>query len=1388
MVTAYSPILKLALPVQGELSGTWGDVVNDNITSMVEQAIAGRAVIDTWTTNSHVLTTANGTTSESRCAMLEFTDTGTALSGAGTVTCPTLSKIYIAKNASGQNVTLKTSGGTGILVPNGRTMFLFCDGTNVVEAVTSTTSLQLGTSTIVTAVLDEDNMASDSATSLATQQSIKAYVDSQVGANNELSEVLANGNTSGANDIIMTSGQKITTNTIDETTAASGVTIDSVLLKDDGVNATNLEITNIKANDGTAAGSIADSTGVVTVLSSILTTADINGGTADGVIIGGTTPAAATVTNLIANTDLIIAGTTTITAVLDEDNMASDSATALATQQSIKAYVDSQVGTVDTLAEILAIGNTTGGTDIVASTTDKVQFRDAAIYINSSVDGQLDIVADTEIQIAATTVDVNGALDVSGTALVTGVLTTTAATVHTGGITMPDNAKAIFGDSSDLEIYHDGTQSFISEQGPSSLNILSSQVALNNPANTENMLTAVESGAVTLFHNNAAKLATTATGIDVTGTATMDGLTVSAPSGDTPASIVTITGGSFLQFTDVNTTAGRSPLVGAITDGLSFYTSAGSYSQKLGIDSLGGITGTSQAGGHVVFNEGGIDADFRVESDTNANALFVQGSDGFVGIGTSSPEKAVHVKTAVNNTAVVRIESTAVDSYPTLSLKNDAREYQLTAHGPLGDKFTIYDGTAGSHRLTIDSSGNVGIGTSSPSTELHVVASSGYAELRLQGASGSSGTLEFYDSTTKRGDIYVDTSSNIIFRNTAERMRINSSGGLITTPAAGGHAVFNEGGVDADFRVESDGNANMLFVDGGNNAVGIGTNVAGNSTLEVRSTGVDGTFANAIGFQYSGNSNEANTISTSVSSAAGGSGFKFNVSDGGGSSGKTSVLKITRADMVVNDDSNDIDFRVESASNTHALFVDAGSDLVIMGSSAVPNINGSSPRTFDLSVDKGIAIGNGAFTYGYIGTAGTDGNVQITANSYPANVGSSRYVIINAGSSVGGGPNEVARFDGDTGAVFNEDGIDRDFRVESDTNTHALFVDAGDGKVKINSTIATDGVLLVQGAAAAHPVITVSGSNSNGYTLFADRYLADESILNIGMGYSGANPTFSRSVKPSTTTESAWISSQDSFTAQPAALEIKNDGFRFYHTRTSATTTTDSAVALTSFLHISGDGIIANDSGTTDADFRVESVGNASMFFVDAGLNSVQIGDGTADNSTLLVSKAGDQNEDAPHIRIQGNGFSGYHWLDATAYYIGQNSTLRAVRIYSGAETAGVALTNGSTSWATFSDERLKYDVENVENAVDTLSGLRCVKYRLKDVDEPTSQKKIGLVAQDLVGVLDEVLSPLKRTGDETEYMSVRYTEMVPVLVKAIQEQQTLIETLEARITALENA
>jgi len=135
MPTTYTPILQLALPATGELNGTWGTTVNDNITSMVEQAIAGLATVSTWTTASHTLTTANGTTDEARCAILECSG---APGAAATVICPTASKVYIIKNSvtGGYAVTLKTSAGSGISVPNGSTALLYCDGTNVVSGAT----------------------------------------------------------------------------------------------------------------------------------------------------------------------------------------------------------------------------------------------------------------------------------------------------------------------------------------------------------------------------------------------------------------------------------------------------------------------------------------------------------------------------------------------------------------------------------------------------------------------------------------------------------------------------------------------------------------------------------------------------------------------------------------------------------------------------------------------------------------------------------------------------------------------------------------------------------------------------------------------------------------------------------------------------------------------------------------------------------------------------------------------------------------------------------------------------------------------------------------------------------------------------------------------------
>ncbi len=185
MSTTYTSNLKLGKPASGDTG--WGNVVNNELTDMIEQAVVGLATVNTWSTNSHTLTTADGSSSEARCAILKLTDTGTQLSGAGTVIVPAVTKLYAVINTSGQNITVKTASGSGILVKNTNQVNVICDGTNVVEqdtysnnlvaAAMQSDSLVLASGATVTEIADEDTMSSNSATKLATQQSIKAYSD-----------------------------------------------------------------------------------------------------------------------------------------------------------------------------------------------------------------------------------------------------------------------------------------------------------------------------------------------------------------------------------------------------------------------------------------------------------------------------------------------------------------------------------------------------------------------------------------------------------------------------------------------------------------------------------------------------------------------------------------------------------------------------------------------------------------------------------------------------------------------------------------------------------------------------------------------------------------------------------------------------------------------------------------------------------------------------------------------------------------------------------------------------------------------------------------------------------------------------------------------------------
>ena len=199
MSTSYTNTLRLGKPAAGDTG--WGNVLNGELTDMIEEGVVGMATINTWgqgsdAANTHTLSVANGSTCEARAAILRLTDTGSqiATDATGIVITPDNTKLYCVLNETGHNVTVKTASGTGITIPTGVQNNVVCNGTNVVEQVNYQASSRAGTITsdgltvagtfrvgvsgaTVTTIADEDDMTSDSATKLVTQQSVKSYVD-----------------------------------------------------------------------------------------------------------------------------------------------------------------------------------------------------------------------------------------------------------------------------------------------------------------------------------------------------------------------------------------------------------------------------------------------------------------------------------------------------------------------------------------------------------------------------------------------------------------------------------------------------------------------------------------------------------------------------------------------------------------------------------------------------------------------------------------------------------------------------------------------------------------------------------------------------------------------------------------------------------------------------------------------------------------------------------------------------------------------------------------------------------------------------------------------------------------------------------------------------------
>jgi hypothetical protein len=342
---------------------------------------------------------------------------------------------------------------------------------------------------------------------------------------------------------------------------------------------------------------------------------------------------------------------------------------------------------------------------------------------------------------------------VTAAKIVDGAVTSSKISID-GDISFPDNDKAVFGDGTDLTIFSDGgTYSYINNtsgnlriRNTSDDNDVIIQSDNGSGGVTDYFIADGSSGQSQMLYYGSLKLNTNNSGINVTGTVVTDGLTVNSGTSNTTATFQSTDAGAYINFTDT--------------------------------------TGTSGIGNDTVYlyldaDKDNVVAGSQIRLRVDGSTKLTVKDNGNVGIGTTNPAENLHINGGTGNTTVL-VEST--DQYVWTSYKDNSSTSDYTnSIGGTGDNLQIISptislrtgtgtntgtGAYGTERLTITSSGSVGIGTDSPTRKLHVNGSGRFdmaaGTVRISEQQSMVSVQGVNDAETAFTDLKIDGSKIIL--------------------------------------------------------------------------------------------------------------------------------------------------------------------------------------------------------------------------------------------------------------------------------------------------------------------------------------------------------------------------------------------------------------------------------------------------------------------------------------------------------------------------------------------------------------------------------------------------------------------------------------------------